>query len=619
MMKEYHRILNDEQKRAVKHFKGPCMVLAGPGTGKTTIIVNRTMNLIKNCHVEPENILVVTFTKVAADEMKERFTNIKGYLNKYKKVTFGTFHSIFFKVLQHYKSYRIENLINEKERYIIIKTIVRDLGFDFFEDEQMLDDLINELSYTKNMLIPYRKYIPTSFDYNQFWLIYEQYERYKNERKRFDFEDMINHCYELLIDSKAVLNDLRLKYKYILIDEFQDINKSQFNTIALIAYPLNNLFVVGDDDQSIYRFRGSDPNAMHEFSNLFANVNIIILKNNYRNSKSILDSAMFVINNNCNRYKKDLITVKDFGKAPYIVRVEDNEREAESIVKKIKNLINKGINYSDMAVLYRTKIQSRSIIDTFVNNRIPFICCDGISSIHNHWIYIDIISYLKASQNIERNNSIYRIINKPYRYIGRNMIFDIINSKKDILDSLIQHKGISKYQKRNLRGLKNSLNNISIMKTGQAVSYIRKHIGYENYIKEYADTKNINIKPLIEVLDEVSSSVKKFDSILEYLNHIKLITGNNFSNITEKNSVKIMTMHKAKGLEFNIVFIIGAIDGLTPNILNDELDIQLLEEERRIFYVAMTRAKDQLYFFVPKYRYGKKMKQSRFLNEILNC
>lgn len=617
-MKEYLKNLNDEQKEAVKHFKGPCMVLAGPGTGKTTIIVNRIMSLIKDYGVAPANILVVTFTKAAAKEMENRFLNIKGYIKEYKEVTFGTFHSVFFRILKYYKNYKIENLINEKEKYTILKSIIRNLGYNFYEDEQALDAFANELSYIQNMLLD-KKYNPSSCDYNQFWYIDEKYKKYKNERNKFDYEDMITHCRDLLVNNNSVLNDLRQKYKYILIDEFQDINKAQFDTIRLIAYPDNNLFAVGDDDQSIYGFRGADPNIIREFANLLDNVKIITLIKNYRNNKSILNSAMSVVSYNKNRYDKHLKTLREFGKLPLIVRIEDFEEEARVIGEKIKDYCKEGRSYSNIAVLYRTNIQSRAIIEAFIDKNIPFICREGLSSIYNHWIYNDIICYLKASQNIERNNCIYKILNKPYRYIRRETVLSIINTGEDFLDSLIGYHRINMLQEKKLKELKNNIEKIRTMKTGKAVNFIRKYIGYEEYIKDYAYSKHINVKPLLEVLDEVESSAKKFDDIGEYLKHINYIENSirhGRNRLAEKNSVKVMTMHKAKGLEFNVVFITGVLEGLTPNVYKEELTVESLEEERRLFYVAMTRAKDELYLFAPKYRFEKRMEQSRFLSEM---
>lgn len=445
-MKNYFKNLNDEQKIAVKHFKGPCMVLAGPGTGKTTIIVNRTMNLIKKYGINPSNILVVTFTKAAAKEMEERFSNINNYVRKYREVTFGTFHSVCFRILKDYKNYRLENLIKEKEKYAIIKAIIKNLGYGFYEDEQILESIVKELCYIQNMLICDDAYNPVSCDYDKFWDINEKYKKYKLEKKSFDYEDMITHCYELLINNGSVLNDLRGKYSYIQIDEFQDINIAQFEIMKLIAYPSNNLYVVGDDDQSIYKFRGADPTLMRDFENSFKDVKIITLESNYRNNESILKSAMSVINCNMNRYNKEIKTVKGIGKLPRIVRVEDFEEEAKVIGEKIKDLSNERNGFSSIAVIYRTNIQSRAIIEAFIDKNIPFICRDGLLTIYNHWIFDDIICYLKASQNIEKSNSIYRIINKPYRYINRDKVLNIINIDGDLLYNLLNIDDLNSYQ-----------------------------------------------------------------------------------------------------------------------------------------------------------------------------
>lgn len=615
-MKGNFETLNNEQKLAVKHSRGPCLILAGPGTGKTTIIVERTLNLIKNNNVEPHNILVITFTKAAAKEMESRFSKLKDYSRKYSQVTFGTFHSVFYKILQHYKNYRIEDLINEKDRYNFIKTIAKGSGIGFLNDEDDLEGLINEFSYVKYMLLTKRDFKSKYCNNELFWNLYDRYENYKVEQNKFDFEDMINHCYDLIKNNNKILNELRIRYKYILIDEFQDINKSQFETISLIAKPLNNIFVVGDDDQSIYKFRGSDPNIMKRFESNFKNTKIIALKDNYRNNKTILHLATNLIKSNTNRYKKNLFAIRNFESSPSIIKVEDSISEAKSIKEKIKHLISKGLRYSDIAVIYRTKVQSATIIDCFVNSRIPYICFEGTSYIHNHWIYKDIISYLKASQSIDRNNSIYRIINKPFRHIERHTIADTIIYKENFLESLINNKKLSVQQKNYLKKLDKDLKHISTIKLNQAVFYIRKQIGYEEYIKEFAELKNIDLKPLMDILENISGSITNFNSICEYINHIDLVLKKNKSS--SSSSVKIMTMHKAKGLEFKAVFIIGAIEGLIPNHVyeKDKIDISDLEEERRLFYVAMTRAADDLFIYVPKYNYRRKVRPSRFLNEM---
>lgn len=615
-MMERFETLNVEQEQAVEHFEGPCLVLAGPGTGKTTIIINRIINLIKNYYVEPHNILVITFTRSAAKEMESRFRRLEDYSSKYNQVSFGTFHSVFFKILQHFKNYKIENLINENDRNMLIKAIAKNNKVDFFEDEEALENIINEISYIKYKLKDKKNYAAKSCGNEVFWNIYEKYEKYKMKQNKFDFDDMITHCYDLLKNNNKVLNEVRIRYKFILIDEFQDINKSQFETISLIASPLNNIFVVGDDDQSIYRFRGSDPGTMKKFIKAFKNIKIITLKDNYRNNKTILYSAKNVIKNNSDRYKKCLISTRDCGNSPWVIEVEDAAAEAKSISEKIKELVAEGLCYSDIAVIYRTKIQSASTIDCFINDRIPFVCLEGLSYLHNHWIYKDVISYLKASVNTDRNNSIYRIINKPYRYIEKRTISPSINHKGDLLEYLINSKELSRRQKNYLKKLIKDLNCIGKMKMDEIVYYIKKGIGYEEYIKDFANSKNINTKPLMEILDDINNSIRSFDSLLGYLNHIDLVLKRSKSQIN--NSVKIMTMHKAKGLEFKAVFIIDAIEGLIPGMSCEktEPDVSELEEERRLFYVAITRAADELYIYVPKYRYGKRVKPSRFLSEI---
>ncbi len=611
--------LNDEQLEAVRHYKGPCLVIAGPGTGKTTVITHRVMYLVKHHRVGPGKILVVTFTKAAAKEMEERFCKLPGYSKEYNAVTFGTFHSIFFRILRKYEDYRLEDILDEKERYMIIKSIIKSSGYSFFEDEQVIEAIISEMSYIQNALMDLDDYKPDSIDRNAFKSIAEQYENYKHNNRKYDYDDMLTHCYHILVNNPHVLKSVREKFGYILIDEFQDINKVQFETMKIIASPLNNIFIVGDDDQSIYRFRGADPGIMFEFSNAYKASAKITLKYNYRSSKAIINSAMSLINNNRNRYQKSFKTTKDMGMYPSVVRVEDFEEEAKIIREKIASRVKKGGNYSEFAVIYRTNLQSRALIDAFIAGNIPFISYDGVASVYNHWIFMDILCYFKAALGIEKNNSILRIINKPNRYIARTVIENALNKDGDLIDNIIKSGALNDLQIRKLYELKDSLLRIKDMPPGKAVRYIRSFAGYEEYIRDYAYVKSIELKLFKEILEEINSSAESFTNILDYIEHIRKIAEsvrNKYRDTKKSDSVALMTMHKAKGLEFDQVFISGAVDGIVPYYRDDAILSADLEDERRLFYVAMTRARNELWIVVPKHRFSQKTSASRFIEEI---
>ena len=618
-MKKGIKKLNREQLEAVKHNTGPCLVIAGPGTGKTTVITHRVIHLIKEHKVSPREILVVTFTKAAAKEMKSRFCNLEGYLKEYDRVTFGTFHSIFFRILREYDNYKLENLIDEKEKYLIIKSIIKTSGHDFFEDEQVVESIINEISYFNNTISSIGDYKPIILDQKAFQDIREQYEIYKRKNGKYDYDDMLVHCYNLLINNSQVLNSIREKFRYILIDEFQDINRIQFETMKIIAFPLNNVFIVGDDDQSIYGFRGADPKIMFEFSKTYKSASKITLKYNYRSCSAIINSAMSLINNNRSRYEKYFTTTRIMGKFPTVVRAEDFEEEAKIIGEKIINWIKQGGSYSEFAVIYRTNLQSRALIDVFTTRNIPYISYDGLASAYNHWIFIDILSYLKAAIGIDKNNSLLRILNKPNRYIARTVIDNAAKKDGDIINNIIMSEALNELQVRSMHQFKNSLLRMKDMPPGKAIKFIRGFVGYEEYIRDYAYAKSIDVKLFKELLEEIHNSADSFENIIDYIEHITKIVEAaryKYKDNRKVDSVALMTMHKAKGLEFNQVFISGAVDGVIPFSRESDLTPTELEEERRLFYVAMTRAKNDLYIFVPKQRFSQKTPPSRFLDEI---
>ncbi|MFZ5352444.1 MAG: ATP-dependent helicase [Bacillota bacterium] len=618
-MKKYLKNLNEEQLKAVKHTEGPCLVLAGPGTGKTTVITSRICELIQSSTAMPENILVVTFSKSAAEEMKHRFRRLSEdcRMKNCEKVTFGTFHAVFFKLLVQYEGYKLENLIDEAERFSIIKMLIRKLELDYFEDEEQISDLINDIGYFMNTMSMIDKYSPSSCKKDVFSAILEAYIGYKNRYKKFDYDDMLVDCYFLLTNNKNALSETQNKFRYILIDEFQDINKVQYNTIELIAKAHDNIFVVGDDDQSIYGFRGADPAMLQAFENSFVGCKRILLINNYRSTEHILSRAQSVIANNGSRYSKDLKATAGSGDAPVVIQPEDFEAEAKAAAKLIRKKTSEEYKYSDIAVIYRTNIQARALIDALWDENIPFEALDGAASIYSHWVFKDIASYLRLALGVGSNNDIMRIINKPKRYISRAAVERASTCKGDLRNSLIVYGSLNPIQVRALDELRVSINRLKNMDTLKAVKYIRAVIGYDEYIYEYAGNKGINAAGLMEILDEAEGSSNNFLSIHLFLAHMEeMISKLNEKpkSVEKSDRIQLLTMHKSKGLEFPVVIICGAVDGLSPYLRDKENEA--LEEERRLFYVSMTRAKKELYIMCPKNRYKKKAEKSRFINEM---
>jgi DNA helicase-2/ATP-dependent DNA helicase PcrA len=618
--------LNEEQRKAAEILSGPCMVLAGPGTGKTTIIVHRLAQLIQSAKVGPRNLLVVTFSKDAAAEMKDRFVRFAqqhkvANSSHVSDITFGTFHSVFFRILRQYENYKLENLLDEGEKFMTIKNIARKLQLDFSEDDDRIGDVINDIGYLMNTMADSVSYKPQSCTIDEFRAIFESYYTIKQKQSKFDYDDMLTDCYYLLKNNKRVLEEVREKFKYILIDEFQDISPVQFEAIKLIAQPQNNIFVVGDDDQSIYGFRGAAPDILMEFEELYPNCSKVVLKQNYRSTKHILNCALALIGNNKNRYEKKLQPTKEQGNMPIIAIIKDFEDEARFIACKIKELNATGLNLSDIAVIYRTNLQSRAMVDAFMDHNIPFTAADGAASIYNHWVFKDIIAYLLLAVGMGGEKEITRILNKPKRYISRDSIATAIKYNGDLISNLITYCALNTRQVNVLVDFQHCIKKMGTMKVKDAFKYIRGYIGYEEYLRDYASSKGINVKGLLEALDEAENAVKNFNEIKDFLEHVEDVaatTKQAKKKATNLDSVRLHTMHKAKGLEFDAVFISGAVEGLSPYEGSEALKEADLEEERRLFYVAATRAKQQLFICIPKERYSKQVKASRFIDEILN-
>ncbi len=617
-MENYLKELNSEQLEAVKHEAGPCMVLAGPGTGKTTVITSRVLHLIKQRVVPPDNILVVTFSRAAANEMKDRYIRLAKAQDS-GAVSFGTFHSVFYKLLRQYMDHKLEDLIDENMKFNVVRNIIRRLGEDFSEDEDQIRDIISDMEYAVSTMADLSRYKPASCARKQLVKIMEGYMEFKEQSGKYDYDDILYDCLKMLRNKPEVLREVRGKFRYILVDEFQDINLLQFETIKLIAAPLNNIFIVGDDDQSIYGFRGAAPDILLNFEKLYGNCRRIYLRNNYRTTVNLLNSALSVINANKNRYSKELEAVESNGSLPVTLEAEDFEAEARNIAARIEQLSRNGRKFSDFAVIYRTNLQSRAIIDAFMDSGIPFVTLDGIVSMYNHWIFKDMLSYMRLGTASGSTRDIMRIINKPKRYISKDVMAKAEKMGGDFIDCIIMQGSLNRLQVNALQEFRNDLKRLGEMKPGNAVKYIRGVTGYDEYLKEYAASKGISTKGLLETIEEIESSASGYDSIPAYMQHVEEVSeklGEKDYDNFGKNNVKLLTMHKAKGLEFETVFICGSVEGLSPYAKEDSATDY--EEERRLYYVAMTRAKRELYITVPKRRYGKAVKPSRFVEEFRN-
>ncbi len=596
-------ILNDNQKIAINHFKNPMMVLAGPGSGKTTVITHRIKNLIYNYNVNPCEIVVITFTKAAATEMSKKFEELCENL---KGVSFGTFHSFFFKIIRGYYRYTVDNILGEDVKREVIKNII--LKYSSDSDDDIVNNVLNELTIIKNELINIEYYNSTTLGSEEFIKIYKSYEKYKNKQNKIDFDDMLIKCYELLSSNNDALSYWQNKCKFILIDEFQDINRAQYECIKLLAKPYQNIFVVGDDDQSVYKFRGAKPEFLFMFPKDFENTETVTLDINYRSTNEIISFSNIVISHNKNRYTKDIKGVKDSGKKPVVIKSADIGSEAVNIATKIKQLYTDDLN--EVAVIYRTNMQGRAFVDTFMDMKIPFQIKDGVPSIYEHWINKDICAYLKLSLNKKLNNELERIINRPTRYISKAILSAAKKADSCILNGFYEKGLLQNWQLDRIEELIFYLNGIKKRSTYEAIKYIRFGVGYEKYVNNYAEYKKMNPTGLIEILDELQEASKSYPELTNYLDHV--YNSEKTSKLTNnKTGVTLSTMHGVKGLEYDTVFIAGCIEGVIP--YEKSKTECYIEEERRLMYVAMTRARKNLYFSITENRYEDKATPTRFL------
>lgn len=653
--KDYEK-LNKNQRQAVLKGKGPQMIIAGPGSGKTHVIMHRLlylvtygpiyhtnivpqklnttdMELIKRnpkasnakdllyyYKIRPDNILVITFTKSGAEEMKSRFYNMtEKEVPHYKKITFGTFHSVFFRILKSVYHYSLNEVLKEDEKRLILKQIAKELQIEYEDEQEFISDLQNEIGLIKNDLIDlsyYNSMVLPSEQFRKFVLYYGEYKRKNN---KIDFDDMLYDCYVLLKNNRKVLEFWRSKFKYILIDEFQDINKVQYEIIKLLSAPDNNLFIVGDDDQSIYKFRGARPEFLLHFPQDFTNAEKVILNVNYRSTREIVSASNRVISNNHNRYKKKIKTINEAGEQPLFIQSEDGENEAVRIAEWIKSCQKRGIAYRDIAVIFRTNLQARALVEMMLDLNIPFYLRDEIPNIYDHWVAKDLMAYINCSMDYNDNESIERIINKPKRYISKGIIFEAKKKDGSLLKNLYNLPNMKRWQIDKFEELNFHLSRLRKKGPVDAISYIRKKIGYNDYILEYAQYRNIGVKGLKELLDEIQESSKNFITCTEWLSHIQMvrkeINEGKRRNRDRQDGVTLSTMHGAKGLEFEGVCIAGAVEGVIPH--SKSTTIGELEEERRLFYVGMTRAKRHLVISMVKKRYEEKVEPSRFIEEMI--
>ena len=632
-MQDILKGLNDKQYEAVVTTEGPCLVIAGAGSGKTKVLTHKIAYLIGEKQVKPWNILAITFTNKAANEMKERIENLVGDVAA--DIWMGTFHSICVRILRRFID-RIGFdspfiIFDTSDQRTLVKTCIKAIGLD---DKMFTDrSVLSEISNAKNeMLEPEQYTVRANGDFRKekIALVYEMYQKRLKENNAIDFDDIINYTIKILMENPDILEYYSDKFKYVLVDEYQDTNKAQFTLVTLLASKNGNITVVGDNDQGIYSFRGADISNILNFERDFPGTKIIKLEQNYRCTGNILKAANAVIKNNEVTYKKELWTENEVGKLPTVYSASNEYDEGTYIAQQIEHLRREEYyKYSDFAILYRMNTQSRAIEEILRRESIPYKIIGGLKFYERKEIK-DIISYLRLIQNPSDNLSLKRIINEPKRGIGKTSL--------DKIEELSNNTGVPMYEIiknaeqyglnrvfLNSREFVNAIEELRTKKDDIKISdLIKETLKKSGYTQALENENTIEAENRIENLDEFLTVAIEFEDesadnkLSDFLEGITLSSDIDNMEETEE-TVTLMTLHSAKGLEFPVVFLVGMEEGIFPGYKSIG-EPKELEEERRLCYVGITRAKEYLFLTCSKQRtiFGSTScnQVSRFLREI---
>lgn len=606
------------QSEAIRHVDGPLLVLAGPGSGKTTVVTKRVQYLVQDCSISPSSILVITFTKAAATEMKERFTRLMEQQAQppggYGNVSFGTFHAVFFNILKLSYGFTVANIITEETRRQYLKESVDRMKLEIDDENEFLTGIAGEISLIKNERVELEYYFSKNCSEEVFRKIYEGYEERKKRARLIDFDDMLVYTWELLSQRKDILSAWQKKYQYILVDEFQDINRLQYDILRLLAEPENNLFIVGDDDQSIYRFRGARPEIMLNFRKDYPQSGQVLLNDNFRSTTQIVEAAGRVIARNKTRFPKNIIARGGDGALVQSLEFPDQQQECAYILREIQNWQARGGSLRQIAVIYRTNTQPRVVIQKLMEYNLPFRVRDQVPNLFQHWIARDLFCYMRLAMGSGLRKDLLPVLNRPKRYLSR----ECLNDERISWEYMLDFYKDKRYVCDRIERLQYDLKMMSRMGPFAAINYIRHVIGYEEYLKEYAGFRRMNVEDLLEVLSDLQESAREYHTYEEWFIYIEKYT-EEMEQLKKrqqevKDGVHLTTMHSSKGLEYEKVFILDAAEGITPYkkaVLEPDL-----EEERRMFYVAMTRAKKELTICWTKKVGSHEKKPSRFLEEM---
>lgn len=619
--------LDENQAKAVVHPNGALLVIAGAGSGKTRVLTARTAFLITEQHIEPNRIMLVTFTAKAANEMKERLLHYPNIApGQIKRLVTGTFHSIFYRVLLHQQpeKWNSEKLLSKEwMRGQIIKAAGQELGLD--DKEFAFDAALQQISFWKNSLLSPQQVSPGSDWEEKSALLYQKYEERKKENDYFDFDDMLTGCIDLFQKQPALLERYQERFDHFLIDEFQDINKAQYVLIKMLSARSKNVCAVGDDDQAIYSFRGSDPQFIRDFTLDFPHADVIILDQNYRSSHSIVTTANKIIKQNKKRRPKQMHAQYHIEKPPILFFPDNEEEEATMIVTDIQEKIIAGRKPEDFAVLFRTNTASRAVFERLAKSNLPFRIEQDIESFYERFVVRTMLAFLRLSVNEDEPQAIANIL--PALFVKQSVLRDLkadsILKDCTLLECLSSLKTGFAFQERKLKKLKQVIRSLAPLSPLSAIEKIEQELGFQDFLKKRG-SEGSRWEKGSDDLRDLKTAAQNFTTIREFIDHADHMSAMNkeMKQISkqQKNAITLSTIHRAKGLEYKIVYLIGAVDGSLPHDYALEAyrtgDSEALEEERRLLYVAVTRAMEELFISVPQHWRGRKSHKSRFLKDI---
>lgn len=626
-LQEKNIFLDSMQQEAVSTVDGPLLVLAGAGSGKTRVLITRVAYMVQEQQIDPKSIMLITFTAKAANEMKERLRLYEAPGSRtFMNLLSGTFHSIFYRMLQHHHPIRWngDNLLKwdwQKEQFL--KQAGRKLGLD--EKDFPFDQAIQQIGYWKNNMQTPKMIKADSKLEEQFQSMYQEYEDWKKEKNVFDFDDMLLGCYELLLENPALLAKYQERFRYFLIDEFQDINKVQYETMKLLAHS-GNICAVGDDDQSIYAFRGSSPDYILNFHRDFPSTKVVTLSENYRSTHTVVAAANQVIEKNNSRRVKSMIAQRDNKTFPILFYPYDEEEEATIIVQDMKEQIEKGASPADLAVLYRTHSAARAIFERLSQSGLPFKLDQDYESFYKRRIVKGILGFLRLSKDPNDVQALSDIF--PALFLKQSNLQDAkaISILEDcsLVKSLSKLTNVQPFQVKKIKRIIPLFKTLANVSPSVALEMIEKDMGFDDYIKKRGNEGNALEKGSDDIRD-LKVVARKFKSSTEFLDHVDdmIAKTEEMKRLSKQysNAIHLSTIHRSKGLEYTNVYVLSAVDGSLPHDFALESfrngETLGLEEERRLLYVAMTRAKESLHISVPMNRRGKKAYMSRFLRDIL--